>query len=393
LLYLSFYIFINAKGKDIIVESVEKKLGVKVSLDSFSFKFPFNAEIVNFKCADISFKDAKISQISFNPFIFRLTLNRIDVDSFRAKITKVGDKIYFDPFLEQKPQAKNKTAAQIKTASFISSFASISSNANGKTLSFSIKNLRLKNSRVELALEDDESKAIALDDITFNLKSFNYPKLSKFYINLNASVLLVSKNIKIEDVLTLGGWVDYSNKNMDVNVNINNFDYLSFEDYYPRFYRPGSFALKEAILSLKSKLDSKDNDLTIDCYLSVEKIEFIANLREDSEEFSKANTLKTALALLKGNKDKPTLHFSLKTKMDSPKLDFVSVKDSIKLKINPIDMIGGVINKAKDDLTGGIKKAGERTVDTIKDTVKDVKETLKDTVKDALDAIKGIFKP
>ncbi len=90
-------------------------------------------------------------------------------------------------------------------------------------------------------------------------------------------------------------------------------------------------------------------------------------------------TLKTIISYLKGDKDKPTLRFKLITTMDSPELDFSSLKENLKgvIQISPLTVIEGIA----DGVKGKINETGDTTISGVVETIKD-----------AADIIKGMFK-
>ncbi|MCK4519947.1 MAG: hypothetical protein KAT96_02125 [Candidatus Omnitrophica bacterium] len=390
ILHVAFFTFVNAKGKGLIVESLKDNFGLEAAIESFSIKFPFTVEIKNFECEALSFKKANISLSFFNPFTRRLSLNEVYLDGLGLKMIKNED-----GFSLSLPSAKKKSKNKEKKVLFLNNSGSGREPkkekeptavkgvepklTKRKKFSFAIGNFYLKNSRVDMTyLVKKCPLRVVFDDITLEVKGFTYPKLSKFYVELDTVLLSPSQVRKTANVLTVEGWADYINKNMSIVINIDNLDYFAFSKCYPPFWQAYSLGLKEAVLSFESKLNSKDNNLTIDNFLTVEKIDFIKEDSEEEESF-KAKTLKTIISYLKGDKDKPALRFKLITKMDLPKMDFSSLKESLKevVQIGPVTIIEGAVDEVKKKLEG----TGNATVGSVIETLKG-----------AADTLKGIFK-
>jgi len=400
LAYAALFVFINLKGKGIALAHIKQNLGLEASLDSLRFSFPFNLEIKNLKCAGLSFRKANVSFGLPNPFNFRVILNKVIIDGFDIAAAIRGNKVDITSFPALASKAgissKIKTTAAFKTSAAIklkekygavnleetkslspatSLFAKLKAKTGEKKLPFVVRDFRLRSSRAKLAyVKDAKPIIVALDDMELRLEDFSYPELSKFYVELRASLSPTEGGREITNTLGVGGWVDYANKSMSLNLDVDNFDYIVFGDCYPSFWKPDNLYLKQALLSLKSKLTSENNDLDIDCSLFLDKVEFI-DLEEGAEGESRVKTLKTIIALFKANKDKPTLHFKLKTKMDSPKLDFSSLKGMFSQfnLFNPVAIVEDVIDKVK----GQAEDTGEATVDTVVDTIKSIVDVFK----------------
>ncbi|MBU1523721.1 MAG: DUF748 domain-containing protein [Candidatus Omnitrophica bacterium] len=372
--YGAIFVFVNTKGKDILIKNVEDNLGLAPQVNSLSLKFPFNVEIKNFLCGDLSFNKASISLGLFNPFVGELVLDKVSLDGFTFKIQKDKEKIALRPFFVKKShQLEQETAVQQKLPASTSQVKNTSSSKK-KQVSLKIRNLYLKNGSLEMVdLTKDEPISIILKDISGELNDFSYPQLTKFYIKLNSS--LNAEGIEIKDALSASGWVDYANKNMEANFNINNVDYSAFSAYYPQSFKPESLGVKKALLSLDADLNAQSNDLIIDCILSLEKIEY-AQLKE-GEKTSGMKTLKTVLGLLKAGKDKPVFQLRIKTKMDSPGVDLSSIKDDFReeVRFGPGAIVGQILGKGTEAIFEGVKGTKKISLDAAVDTLKDIVDT------------------
>ena len=370
-LHIALFTFINAKGRDFIIGGLKDNLGIEATMGSLSLKFPFNVEIKDFECETLSFKRGNISLGFFNPFIYRLSLNTIYLDGLDLKAAKDRGGIALSlPPSEDKSKAKEKVVLPQGDPG--------SSKPKTKKFSLVIGNFYLKNSRIEVNYPLKKRPFnIIFSGISLRVKGFTYPKLSRFYVKLDTVLVSPSRESQRTNALGIAGWVDYRNKNMDIDINLDDFDYIAFGKYYPHLWRPNNLRLKEAVLSFRSNLKSKDNNLIIDNLLTIEGIEFIEE--EGEEEFFQAETLKTVISFLKGDKDKPTLRFKVITRMDSPGIDLSSLKKSLMeaVGIGPLDIIKGAADKLKEKVEG----LEDATVGSVIEALKGVAGTIEEILK------------
>ncbi len=376
LLHLIFFAFVNTKGKDILTQQVKKNLGLDITINSLAIRFPFDVTVRGVKFPDFELDIADISLVWFNPFARHLTLDKVSLSGLKTKVTLNKDNISIDKLLikdlSQVVSSEDESAKE--DAKTMTPTTSLKYKKAKKSISLTIKKIQAINSKVAINyLDNQKTMAVILDRIELNMRNFSYPTLANFYIKLSCDVTPALKKEDDNDIrLKTEGWVDYLRKNMDLSLAVDNFNYLSFGDYYPSFWKPENLYLTEAVLSLTSKLTSKNNDLVIDSQLSLEKVAFKEFKETDDKVATKVKTLTTIIALLKGDKEKASLRFSIKTKMDSPKLDLISLKETFKQAMPVIPTIGEAVGKA----TETIGKTGESVVGTVVDTLKSAVDTI-----------------
>jgi len=143
-----------------------------------------------------------------------------------------------------------------------------------------------------------------------------------------------------------------------------------FSDYYPPFWKPDNLGLKEAKLSLDSKINSSNNDLVIEAILALDKIEFLEGTQNDS----RANSLKTMIAFFRDENGKPVLPIKLRTKMDSFHIDLASLQSEFKgkMKLDIGTIVINILDKAKEKIGETTKDVKGATIDKTKNTIKGV---------------------
>jgi len=375
IIHVGFFAFVNIKGKDIFLSNIEEKLGAKASLDVFSLKFPFTIELERFSCGDISFANAKASLIFPNPFKFRLTFNNIVIEDLLIKITKDKEGLYVIPKSTEEPidsfeEPQEDIASETKKQK------------SSKPVPFAINSLFIKRGTLEyIDLRKEEPLKVAAKDADLYIKNLIFPEFSKLYINVIGSL---QTNVgEAKKSLLIDGWIDYYKKDMDITFNLNSINYVLFSKFYSSSWQSEKLGIKDTYLSFESTLVSQGNNLLIDSSLSIDKISFIEGL----EDTSRQDLLRTIIAFIKGNKEKATLHFKIKTKMDSPSLDFSSIKKAMRgsIPISPKIIVDQVISKAKKAVSSGKEEAEEVTNDVKKLAVDKPFEIIKETIENFKD--------
>lgn len=399
--------FINFKGKDLIVNAIKDNFGVQAQIGSVSVKFPFNVEVRDFKCEDVSFKRAEVFLGGFNPFTSQVSLNSLVLEGVEVKVTRIKEGIVIKPFLdtsrqvfaatEPKVVSKNQPEQTNSADVQVVPKEGVKEKGECRTCNFGVKinKFSLKDAKVNF-IDTSLSQTFncVVGDISLKLSRFIYPQLPKFFIKLNASLQV--GDTRMQDILSLEGWVDYANKNMDTDLLIKGVDFHSFAPYYPPFWQPNNLGIQKASLSLLSNLKSRNDNLVIDNLINLDEIEFVKYelppvLQEGeesslpvTEDLSKLEYLKTIIAFFKGDKDKPSVHFQLITKMSSPSFDFSSLQKEIKMgiKFDPQMIIEQIFGKTKQILKDSLKGTKEMTVDKAADTLKNTFENVGDSFKD-----------
>lgn len=354
---IGFYVFLNIKGKEILLNTLEKKYKIKAELRNLYVSFPLKVKLEKFSSPAFSFSLLDFEVTGINLFKKNITLDNIYLDELRLTIKrKKNGKIVF-------PLALKKTEGK--------RYSAMSFNPSGKVkFSFVFKKVFVDHSALTF-LDENFTPLLKLQfkDIRAKLKNFNYPVKDKFYIELTSS--LKRKNIFMEDILKFKGWIDKENKDMDAQLKIKNYDYFAFADYYPPFWKPENLELKEAYLSLDVKAVSLNNEMKIDGILYLDRCAFL----KSPQESSRVESLLKIIDLFK--KDEKGRHYfrlpTLKTRMDKLEIDFSSVwKDLAKrVEVSFANTVLNFLNRTANQMiekgTKEIKRIGvDAPVETIK---------------------------
>ena len=357
--YISFFIFVNTKGKTLLEDYLAKE-GIKAEVASLKVKAPFNIDISNFKTKGFS-----VRKISFKPAIYLLpkvafVIKDAVLEKINCQIIREEDGFIF-PF--QRLPAKEKNSPQKEEQKDHLATSSLPKKKKEKFFSFIVKKLKVKDGKINFIDHTARQEFSAvLTNINLEVDNFVYPNLSKFYLSLKSALEI--KGEVFSDFITAKGWVDYEKKNMNVKASVNNFNYALFKAYYPPFWQPDNLELKEAVLSLSTLLNAENNKLSIDAAITLDKIAF----KDNPKNKNNIEVLKTIIsAFKKEGKGKPTFHIRLITKMDKPKINFKSVQNDFQKTVNMAAIIGAnMLNKSIGDIGKPFKIISDSTIDGLK---------------------------
>ena len=355
---IGFYVFLNIKGKEILLNTLEKKYKIKAELRNLYVSFPLKVKLEGFITPRLSFSLLEFEITGVNLFRKVITLDNIYLDELKLVVKrKENGKILF-PLISEKAEKKSYSTRSFNSSSKKGNF------------SFIFKKIFIDHASLTF-LDENFSPSLKLQfrNARVKLKNFNYPVKDKFYIELTSS--LKRKNIFMEDILKFEGWIDKQNKDMDVQLKIKNYDYFAFADYYPPFWKPENLELKEAYLSLDVKAVSLNNEMKIDGVLYLDRYAFLRS----PQESSRVESLLKIIDLFK--KDEKGRHYfrlpTLKTRMDKLEIDFSSVwKDLAKrVEVSFANTVLNFLNRTANQMiekgTKEIKRIGvDAPVETIK---------------------------
>ena len=412
IIYFGIFAFVNIQGKNILEKFAKENLNLHVQLHSLRLEFPFNFEIKNLIIKGLYCKKINISLGLFNPFDTKYVIDEVLIEDVKGRIKRDNNGNIDFPLknilvksTQESNFYKDEDLALENTLSEEKDKINESKGSSGdKKIIFIINNIDIKNGEIEFEnFVKDEKLIITFKNIDVKVKNISYPEFSKMYLNFTSS-LQTDKGV-VNKGININGWVDYLKRDMDIKASINEISYEMFNQYYPMAFHSDNLGVKGTQVSIKSGFNSKNNDLSIDNVLSIDSIEFL----EDKEGKTKKRLLRTILALIQGDREKPEIKFRIKTKMDAPNLNFSSIVKSLKdsIPIGPgliagelidmtrktvsgsIDGVGEVVGKTTKVVGEGLDGVKELTVDTAVGTI----DTAVDTIKGTLGVLNDVLKP
>ncbi len=399
--YFGIFVFVNIQGKNILKKYARENLNCDIELKSLRLEFPFSLEIKDLNIENLYLKKIKISLGLFNPFSPKYVLNKILIEGAKGSIVRDNNgnfEFLLKPLLLKSKQKNNfdkdeGLAGKKILSEEIDKKNEVKGNLGKKKIIFKINNVYIKDGSLDFVnYVKDEQLTLTLKNIILKVKNISYPEFSKMHLNLTAS-LATDKGF-LDKAISIGGWLDYLKRDMDIKASINGISYKMFDQYYPSVLKSDNLGIQEALFSINSAFRSINNDLTIDNVLSIDSIEFL----EDKEEKTKKKLVRTILALVQGDRETPEIKLRLRTKMDSPNLNVSSIGKSLKgsIPLGPGLIAGELVDRTKKTVSGSIGEVGEvveKTTKAVGEGIEGVKEltvdTAIDTIDTAVDTIKG----
>lgn len=334
-IFCAGYGLVSIFGKDILKAQIEKQLKVKADLSSLYLSLPLSLEINNLSLGEL----AKIRKIKIYPSIIGLFSGKIILNNIALIKPEIALERKEDGSLNlpQLPEQGNK---QVFIAGFMIKDGIVSvidRKVNGEAFSFSIKNININIYKANL---------------------LPYPLTIKYALSAALSARPDTKEAEIEG----SGLIDWSHKNMQGDFNITDIDVLFFKPYFGKIV-----SSQEQITTSKADfnadLSAQNNDLLIKCRLNVKNL---ASTKETAPETTSSELLASlGMDLLKSPQGEINLEFDIRTKLDNPRLDKISLKGSV---------VQNVLENALEN------------PDKIKDTIKTIGEQFKEK------GFKAIFK-
>lgn len=322
-------------GKSIIVDQVEKNLKVKASLEKARLGFPLSVSLSRFEIENL----IKADYISLSPSILGFLAGKIVLNELKAinpEITLVKDS---DGKLNL-PQLE----------------------AKGKQPPVLLAGLKIRNGRVVFIDKkiNSEGYKVTVRDINIHISKITLPPTS-LYTNFSLSAVLADNENRPSGRAIASGWIDFGPKNMDGKIELSDIDVASLAPYFQHMIPVKKFL--SARLNFTADLKAENNDLTARCHA-----EFISSPREAEDAGPQGDLIPDILNLFSDTSGKIVFDFPIHTKLDNPKIDFISLK-------------GNIGQAAVQNITS---QPAENVVEKIKDVAdqfKDIGKNLKDIFK------------
>jgi hypothetical protein len=358
----TFYRFANTRGNEALARHIEKKAGVKAYIGTLTLKFPFKLRLTQVSIGETSIAKIQTSLASINPLLLSVTLNEISLEGVRVNITRKKSGVTISPFLPLPviEEVESLDSSDPKSSKKKSIFTRYHPKFKVK-----IDEIKVSDAQVNFTdLTTHEPVRAAIKDIVVTVKGLQYPDFPKFILSVDA--VLEKLPIQKKGIINVSGWVDYARRNMDANVNVGDIYYRAFADYYSGRWDPELLGIKEAVLSAGMSFNAVDNKLLVTTKIHVDKIQYM--MAEQLDSTAGRDTLKTMLAILQGEKSKPTFSVAYETTMVPFGFDLKRIRNSFYDSIKNVsyDFVGTMVGS----FTGNASATGKMTVDTAVEGVK-----------------------
>jgi hypothetical protein len=328
---ISLHIFINIKGKDLLIQKLEEATKHKVTIGSLTTAFPLNVVIKNLQIKDMLTVDEVYASIG----IIDLSRRSLGLSFLRLN--------YPELILERKAAPAPKpdepaTAGEVNPAQ----------NPEPKPVAppapvskpfifpaFYIDRFIVTDGAFTFVDKISEDKEISIKFQNLNIKVDNL-NLSHggsriTYFDLKGK--MPWRQGSEEGNIEMEGWVNLIKKDMRASVKIHDIDAIYFYPYYSAWVDLEKVRIEKAKLSFTSDIDALNNDLIAHCHIELTDIVF--KPRPPEEEEKTAEKIATiVLGMFKAlNQGKVALDFTIKTKMTKPEFGFGNIKGAVEDKL------------------------------------------------------------
>lgn len=317
--FIALSIIVSLFARKIVISQIEKNLKMEASLDSIGLRFPFFVSLNNLKIGD--FFAAK--NISFYPnvlgfFSARIVLGGLTITGPVINLEQSKDGRLNLPELEQK----------------------------GKQVPVFLTGLNIKNGRLiftDKKITPKGHKTI-IDKINVRISKVILP-LTSLNAGFNCDGKVVDLSSAVLGDINFSGWIDFIKKDMDAVLEIADLDALYFYPYYEDLI--AGRKLVSARLNFKSRLKAENNDLTAVCNLRVSDLAYARQEQSPENELLSFDLAGNVLDLFSDKQGNLNLDWTVKTKLDQPKIRITDLKGVVLRPQEVIDKVSDTVEEFK----------------------------------------------
>ena len=339
LFFLTAYFFITIKGKAEIIKQLEGLTHKKTTVRYFGLTPFFHLAIKGLDIEGL----AKVDAIYITPSIPRLLTGKLILNSIKLVRPRIL-------YVKSPPaQASGQEGSQPAPALFPAPGAS------KQQAPFGFKRFKIKEGTFEFV-----DQTVTADGVKIILKNIEarctniyfYPNTSTSEFSLDARIPWSKTNE--EGKVDLHGWINFSKKDMEASLKINDIDGVYLYPYYATWVDLNKARIEKAKLNFSSQMTGKNNNLKAQCHLELADI-VRRPLAEGEDQEKAARIADAVLSIFKTmNNGKIVLDFIIRTKMDRPQFGFSTIKNAFEDKII-LARGNGIGAKTRDAISAIVK--------------------------------------
>ncbi len=312
-------IFFDLAGKSVISKGIEAWTHKKTRIGYIKFTPPLNLEIGKLNIDGL----AKIDSVYISPGIFSLFSGKLVFNSVKF-VSPEFTYVRIPPAVvsEQKAGAVDLILP-----------------AQPKPIEFSFFPLGFKRIRIENGVVNYIDQSISTNGIKIVLKDINC-KIKNLYIFPRDAVTNFELKGKIpwregqeKGQLEIKGWLNFFKKGMEATLRIKDIDAVYLRPYYAAWMDLEKARIEKAKLNFSVDVNGVNNNVNASCHLQLTDLVRKPLEPGQSEEKASKLTNKVIDIFRATDQGQIELNFSIKTKMDSPKLGFGNFAGAFEDKI------------------------------------------------------------
>ncbi|MFC1675045.1 DUF748 domain-containing protein [Candidatus Omnitrophota bacterium] len=314
-LYGALYLSVLFLGKTILISRLKELTKKDVSIGHFLIRPPFNIYLEKLDIKDL----ARADSISVSPSVIGFLTGNVVFNSITIKNPEV---VY-----------ERAMAGRAQTSAAVSSVATGAGKEKSRLRLF-LKRARIENGKVIFIDHSAGEKGIKLivEEIDFRLDNLGLlPRSMRTNFKLQGRVPWQRSDYKGK--ITAEGWLNIFKKDMQAALKFEDIDGVYLYPYYSQWVDLDKARIESAKLQFTSDIEAVDNDLTAKC--RVELTDIVRRQRLVDEEPGKEEKIADAVLdvfrIL--NRGGIVFNFTVRTKMDKPRLSAFDIKDAFDEKV------------------------------------------------------------
>jgi len=376
---IGLHLFINLKGKDLLIQKLEEATERKVTIGNLTTAFPINILVKDLEIKGLLKIDDVYASLGFvdlsrrSPGLSLLKLNHPELTVERKAAAQPVPAPVTPPEANLPQKSETKPAdplPAVKRPFILPVFYIDRFIVNNGTFTFIDK------------FAENEEISIKAQNLNIKVDNLNLShggsRITYFELKGKMPWREGSEEGKIE----LEGWINIIKKDMRATVNIQDIDAIYFYPYYSTWVNLQKARIEKAKLNFTSDMDALNNNLVAQCHLELTDIVF--KPRPPEEEEKKAEKIATViLDMFKAlNQGKVVLDFTIRTKMTRPEFGFGNIKGAVEDKLTQrkkgeVSLTQEVVLFPARILEGTVKGGAEMTKAVIGGTFSVVNELKK----------------
>jgi len=398
LLFIGLHVFVNMKGKDLLIADLREKFGRDVIIGGLFTSFPADVHIEYIEVKGL-FSASNVIAGRCMYDVFRKSLSLSTLKIIRPSI--IVERAAVNPSSPANPAAGTKLLEEGNSRNKIFSKADIS---NLSKQAASLPNAFLSSGLfvrkvmitdgtftfVDKNTGTDKEITIVVKDINAKIDNLNLASFGSPITSFELTADIPWNASKEKGTIALDGWVNIFKKDIQATIIIKDIDGIYLYPYYASWVNLEKSRIEKAKLSFTSNVHGLNNDVAADCHLELTDIAFKPPEPEKPQEKEHKIALHIMDLFKSMDQGVVVLDFTIKTKLDKPRFSFSDIKMVFRNKLlKAKEGSGGIKPEAVVQIPG---KIIEGTVKSVTDVTKALISGGASVGKELKSAVEGAFR-
>jgi len=314
--FLALSIFVYSQGKRVVSTKLQAVFSQPVEIGDIRLTLPLTLRIKDLHIGGtLKIKEVSLGLGFINLFNKEINLSRVTLWEPEYVIHRPSEPPA-PAALEPMPQSRTDSPQNVRNPKDTAS-------DKAPRPHLFINALIVKSGRVQFVehVINDVDKAVTFQNVNLKAANVAFPLISTKTIFDFRATLGGDETLPTESLISGQGWVDVVKRDMESKIAIKDLD----SKVLITIFGGEDAFLKNAIVDLTADLDSKNNDMQVNCEVKVNKLAFNSS-KADSDSASFEDIL---LQGLQKAGQGIAIDFRFKTKMDEFKIESIAFSGSV----------------------------------------------------------------